>query len=109
MYSSLPVPFLVAIRESGGRRPGEKKVPSRSSSAGTPPEESTIGNTIACFFIFSNMRSLEGNRGCGNPIFCSVLLTELVAVFIPDFLSFEVGHAYSPELHFPFAEEEQSG
>lgn len=55
------------------------------------------------------MRSLEGNSGCENPIFCSLLLIELVAVFMPDFLSFEVGHAYSPELHFPFAEEEQSG
>lgn len=29
--------------------------------------------------------------------------------FMPDFLSSEVGHAYSLELHFPFAEEEQSG
>lgn len=55
------------------------------------------------------MRSLEGSRGCGNPIFYSVLLIELLAVFMPDFLSSEVGHAYSPELHFPFAEEEQSG
>lgn len=68
-----------------------------------------MANTIACFFIFSNMRSLEGNRGCGNPIFCSVLLIELLAVFMPDFLSSEVGHAYSPELYFPSAEEEQSG
>lgn len=41
--------------------------------------------------------------------FCFVLLIEFVAVFMPGFLSSEVGHAYSPELHFLFAEEEQSG
>lgn len=94
-----------------GRGPGVgwgMKVPSKCSSAGTP-ENSTIANTIACCFIFSSTRGLEGNRGCGNPIFCSVSLMELLAVFMPDFLSSEVGHAYSPELHFAFTEEERNG
>lgn len=51
-----------------GSQGEKKKAPSKSSFTGAP-ENSAITNTIACYFIFSNVRGPEGKRGCGNTIF----------------------------------------
>lgn len=56
-------------------------------------------------FIFRSMRGPRAPGGCENPIFCSVLLMEPLAVFMPDLSSSEVCHAYSPKLYFFFEQE----
>ena len=86
---------MAEVGSQGGK--GRRRRALRKSSFAGAPGNSTIANTIACCFIFSNMRGPEGHRGCGNPIFRSVLLMEPLAVFMPDLLPSVVGHARSPE------------